>query len=235
MVGMRMQTDLSVVARSIAETVRAPYAGALVDAYFDPSGGFAGALFDGFDDGGLLADNPPDRFTADDITAVSLLDVRFGPAAVRALLRDDTIQDALGAVPQGVVLWTATPNELDVATRLWDLVRKIEGVGRTRASKLLARKRPHTVPIVDSVIASALHLQVDTWLPLASALSNDQLRRDIEALRPAQVSSELSVLRLLDVVVWMSHSRSAPAVRAQIAVGAPPTRSIFGRQRQRPG
>ena len=120
---MSAHTDPQRVRQSIAAIVRSPHAPALVDAYFDPTRGFAGGLFDGLDPGGLLADNPSDRFTVDDIAAASLLDVRFGPTAVRALLGEVGIRDALAATPTGVPLWEATRTDLDAATRLWDVVR----------------------------------------------------------------------------------------------------------------
>jgi len=224
--GMPHPTDCARVRQSVGEIVGGPYAHRLVAAYFDPTRGFAGALFDGLDPDGLLADNPTDRFTVDDIAAASLLDVRFGPTAVRALLSSDEIQTALTAVPDHLPLWEAAQRDLDAATRLWRLVREIDGVGRTRSSKLLARKRPQLVPIVDSVIAGALHLRDETWGPLAEALGDRQLRQDIDGLRPPHVSTRISTLRLLDVLTWMSHSRSSAAVSVQLDLGAPPTRSI---------
>lgn len=221
-------TDYARVRQRVSEIVASPFAKGLVRTYFDPGRGFAGALFDGLDTDGLLANNPSDRFTADDIAAASLLDVRFGPTAVHALLGSDVIQQALAAVPDQRPLWEATAQDLEAGSRLWRLVRDIEGVGRTRASKLLARKRPHLVPIVDSVIANALRLGDDTWRPLAAVLADRPLRHDIDALRPPEVSTSISTLRLLDVLAWMSHSRSKAAVSAQIDLGAPPTRSIPG-------
>lgn len=183
-------------------------------------------MFDGLDSEELLANNPPNRFTADDIAAASLLDVRFGPSAVRALLTSEPIQTALTAVPQDLPLWEVSAQHFAAGTDLWKLVRAIDGVGPTLASKLLARKRPQLVPIVDSVITKALGLQDDAWLPLADTLKDPQLRRDIDALRPAHVSPQLSTLRLLDVVTWMSHSRSKSAVLVQESLGAVPTRVI---------
>ncbi|UIJ35314.1 DUF6308 family protein [Allobranchiibius sp. GilTou73] len=221
-------TDQGSVRQSALEIVSRPYAGALVAAYFDPDRGFAGDLFDGLDSEGLLADNPSDRFTVDDIAAASLLDVRFGPQAVRSLLRCDSIHEALSAVSASARLWDATPAELAQADNLWGLLRAIPSVGRTRATKLMARKRPHLIPIVDSVIAKALHLENETWSPLAFVLKEDQLRRDIDALRPEYVDSRISTLRLLDVLVWMANSRSGSAVLTQTQVGAPPARIVAG-------
>lgn len=51
------------------------HAAALVKAYFDPVGPFAGATFD------TLGDNEPDHVGADDLLAVTLLDVKV-PALV---------------------------------------------------------------------------------------------------------------------------------------------------------
>jgi hypothetical protein len=224
--GMPHRTDYVRVRQSIDEIVNGPHAHGLVAAYFDPRRGFAGALFDGLDSGGLLANNPIDCFTVDDIAAASLLDVRFGPTAVRELLTSQEIQSALAAVPDQVSLWDASEADLGVASDLWSLVRGIDGVGRTRASKLLARKRPRLIPIVDSVIAGALHLGDETWRPLREGLRDPELRQAIDALRPLPVSQGIGTLRLLDVLTWMSNSRSKAAVTVQIELGAPPTRSM---------
>ena len=112
------------------------------------------------------------------------------------------------------------------AGRLWDHVIAIDGVGPTRASKLLARKRPELVPIVDSVILDALRLRGEAWRPLAQALQDPRLRREIDRLRPPRVNKSISTLRLLDVVVWMSCSRSSAVVKVQMELGAPVTRVL---------
>jgi hypothetical protein len=223
---MANRTDNALVRQSIDEIVQGPYAHGLVGAYFDPSRGFARATFDGLDSDSLLTENPHDHFTVDDIAATSLLDVRFGPTALRALLSDPTLQRALAAVPDQLSLWDADEPALAAATTLWKLVRDIEGVGRTRASKLMARKRPHLIPIVDSVIANALHLGDQTWRPLAECLRDPLLRQDLEGLRPQRVSKDISTLRILDVATWMSHSRSRAAVMVQNELGAPEARTL---------
>lgn len=219
------RTPLEVRER-IAEIASRPHARLLVAAYFDPERGFAGDIFDGLDPHGLLANNPAGRFTSDDIAAASLLDVRFGPTAVRRLLGSSDIEAALTDVPEHLALWAIGEDDFRAASHLWSLLREVPGVGRTRASKLLARKRPEMVPVVDSVIAGALQLGADTWRPLAVALQDDAVRQLIGDLRPEQVSDQLSVLRLLDVVVWMSCSRSRSAVEVQLEVGAEPTREL---------
>ncbi|WP_220794317.1 DUF6308 family protein [Nocardioides pelophilus] len=219
-------TDPAEVRERIAHFVGAPHARGLVAAYFKPSSGFAGALFDGLERGGLLTSNPPGRFTTDDISAASLLDVRFGPIPVRALLGSPEITRALKAVPDNIPLWKMDDGVFRRANHLWNLVGGIVGVGPTRTSKLLARKRPALVPIEDSVIRDALLLHDETWRPLAEALQDTRLRRQIVQLRPRNVSKAISTLRLLDVAVWMSCSRSSAAVKVQLAEGAPPARDL---------
>ena len=133
----------------------------LVNAYFNPNRGFARATFDGLDADSLLTHNPRDCFTVDDIVATSLLDV---PSSFFSLLGQPRsapfelpkVEGRWGGPCPGS-LWEADERTLAAATTLWRVLRDIDAVGRTRASKLMARKRPQLIPIVDSVIAGALH------------------------------------------------------------------------------
>jgi hypothetical protein len=65
------------------------------------------------------------------------------------------------------------------------------------------------------VIAQALDPPPDqAWATLRACLKADDLRDSIEALRPAGASSA-SLLRLLDVAIWMLHSQSRNATAAR--------------------
>ena len=93
------------------------------------------------------------------------------------------------------------------ADRLYDAVDTLDGVGRTRTTKLLARKRPRFVPIVDKIVKTALDLPHDwhfQWW--RDALADGNRRERIEALRPEGV--DVSSLRLIDVAIWMACSNS---------------------------
>ena len=109
-------------------------------------------------------------FTVGDLAAASLLDVRFGPHVILELLEREECNTLLTDILSDVPLWAATDEQLarnSAAWRLWTRLVSIPGVGTTRASKLLARKRPHLMPIRDSVIIDALHLEgLDGWLAL---------------------------------------------------------------------
>jgi hypothetical protein len=198
----------------IVEVVSAP-ADELLFAYFDPDGPFAGSTFDD------LPGNPKGEFCASDLVAASLLDVRFGPRAVRPLLArgPNLISKHLNDISDHVDLWDATEDDLAPAYELWKVVMKLDGVGPTRTSKLLARKRPRLIPIEDSVIRQALPLGKDSWVSLRSALRDEHVRKCIEDIRPSGIASTISTLRLLDAAAWMRYSNSRAAKKARRSAG----------------
>lgn len=192
----------------------------LVEEYYRMENGFAGALFD------ELGERVDDRFTADDFLAASLLDVRFTPTAVRRLVVDGKADSLLAEITNypEVALWNTDLGRHSPAWHLWDvLTERGNGIGPTRASKLLARKRPHLFPILDSVIIEALALgATDRWSVLAAAL-DEETRGRIETLRPgASGRGSPSTLRLLDVATWMRFSRSKRATRIRRELGFDP-------------
>lgn len=184
-----------------------PPADRLVAAFFDAGGPLAGRTFDD------LPDNPRDEFSASDLLAASLLDVRFEPQAVRALLetKSSVLSQYLAEIPPDVPLWAATDDDLRPAYGLWEAVIKLPGVVGTKMSMLLARKRPHLIPIVDNAIGAGLPLGGDSWRSLYLALQDEQVRGCIEAIRPPRVDSTVSTLRLLDAATWMRDSKSRNA------------------------
>ncbi|MGB3438989.1 MAG: DUF6308 family protein [Actinophytocola sp.] len=200
----------SIVDGLLAET----HSKALVAAYFDPDAGFAGGLFDS------LGEPDPCRITVDDLLATSLLEVRFGPAAVRAILgpEADAISTLLAKVDPGVPIWEDHELLAGPLTELWKLLRGLRGVGRVTTSKLLARKRPHLVPIIDRVVLRTLRLSpLGSWQAIRGVLLDGERRARLAALAP---SDEVSVLRLLDVLLWMrgSESRAVRQVRARLGI-----------------
>jgi hypothetical protein len=207
-------------------TVLAPPADRLLAAFFDPASSFAGATFD------ELPDNDPVQITPSDLVAVTLLDVRFEARAVRELLggQREALSEALRAVPSDVDLWDAGQAHLDAADRLYWLVYGLPGVRGTKTSKLLARKRPRLVPIVDSVIRKSLELGEHRRDELRAALHDADLRDHIEAIRPPSAGPSVSTLRLLDAAVWMRHSQSKNARAARVEVGMTASRALGHRR-----
>lgn len=189
----------------------------LVTAYFDPEGPFAGHTFDG------LGSNPPTEFTPDDLLAVSLLDVSYGPRAVRDILEHpDRWSPLLAAVRPEAVLWEMDEELYGAADCVWRALVKLPGVGPTKAGKLLARKRPKLVPIVDDVIATFLPPgDRGFWWALQETLLDSTRREQLDALAEG-ITPAPTTIRLLDVAVWMRCSNSTTARRARQELGVSP-------------
>lgn len=184
----------------------------------DSGSGFAGMTFDELGDAGGPG------FTADDLVAASLLDVRVKPTATRALLveRREDFAQLLDAVPADVDLWESSDDALDAATEVWEQLRNLPGIDWVIAGKLLARKRPRLIPVYDSVVQRELGLAAGdpVWRGLRHALSAEGLRRRIEGWRPSgDRFAAVSTLRLLDIALWMHGSQSRAARDARDELG----------------
>ena len=196
----------------------------LVDSYFTlPSaqGGFTGSLFTEFAGGG---DSPSswDRFGSEDFVAVSLLSVRIpGRAAIEILdERSREFNSLLSKVPNDISLHEASDGDFAEGSSAWDLyerLRKVPGSGPVTASKLLARKRPHLIPVSDQIVESALFPSTGRyWVPLRNELQRPEsqllsrLREIQENANP--LAQRTSLLRILDVLIWMRHQvpKAAP-------------------------
>jgi hypothetical protein len=190
----------------------------LVAAYFDPTGPFAASTFD------TLEPGPANRLTISDQLAVTFLDVRVKLLAARLILRDhaEHIEGLLADVCQEVPLWDPSDEHLASALAAWDHLDSYDGIGAVISGKLLARKRPRLVPVVDTVVRDVLLLPEDRgWTSLRAALKDTGLRRRIDAFRPATAPEQVTTIRLLDVAAWMRGSTSANAKRARAAHGIP--------------
>ena len=177
-----------------------------------PDGRFTGAHFERLGAGG---DRPEvaDNFTAEDLVAVSMLSVTVvGTAALQILeTRQRTLHEMLKAIPTDVALTDLDPADLGDSWPVRPLYRellRIPQVGGTTTSKLIARKRPHLVPILDSVINRELSIvRGRFWLPLHDWLAADDRanHRHLESLRTkAGLGPDISVLRVFDVLAWMT-------------------------------
>lgn len=209
------------VARSIDALLDLPESRQLVSRYYDEKGTFAGRLFD------QLGQNPPNVFTRDDLLAVTLLDVQFTPTGIRSILGSeaDVLAEELSRLPPNLALWDADDAQLDTcAEPLWRRLVAITGVGEVIAGKLLARKRPRLIPIVDQVVIRVLGPAPENyWRGIRGALQDTARRERIVALR-SDDSKGISQLRLLDTLVWMhgSESRLARAARVQVGLTVQP-------------
>jgi hypothetical protein len=172
--------------------------------------GFTGSVFETFAGGGDKPD-VKNRFTAADLVAVALLGVNVPGRAAVVLLEDadEAFQAHLTAIPTDVALEDVEhPLETDMprCDELYRSVKALTGLGQTKTSKLLARKRPHLLPVIDDVTWRALGRPSVIWEPLRRRLREGGLASELRDLgMEAAVPAHVSNLRILDVALWMRH------------------------------
>ncbi|SFP89220.1 hypothetical protein SAMN05660464_0016 [Geodermatophilus dictyosporus] len=179
--------------------------------YYGRDGGsaYTGSYFDGW--GGQ---QDPDRFTAEDVVAVTFLSVVVPPMAAHRLLHTEAerfcrlLRD-IG--PDRDFAQEAEPVHRDwPGWRLETALRELSGVGRTIATKLCARKRPGLLPIYDSVVGEVTSAQSWQWEPLRQVLRADDgaLQTRLLGLRDAAgLDASVSALRVYDVIAWMEGKK----------------------------
>ncbi|MFH5212252.1 DUF6308 family protein [Antrihabitans sp. NCIMB 15449] len=177
--------------------------------YLDEGRCYVGAYYDSWDTHKSTADDS-DRFTADDLIAVTFLSVNVKPLAARQILAThaDRYTDLLAQIgpDRNLTDESDTPTPAWPAWQLDTELRKLPGIGRTIASKLMARKRPQLLPIWDTVIAAVLNAHNHHLEPIRVALrhNDSELDRRLRRIRDAAgLPDQISVLRTLDVVTWM--------------------------------
>ncbi|MDQ0870186.1 hypothetical protein QFZ70_002659 [Arthrobacter sp. V1I9] len=162
-----------------------------------------------------------DRVTADDIVAVACLSIHVpATASVRVLGEQaDAIAALLADVPTTDLEDIPFEDhdkffgEGTAAIALWRMLRNHKGVGQTTASKLMARKRPGVFPIFDSVVGRVTGFpNADgTWRAWHQALSGDAALTDgLRILQKSAGLERISLLRILDVVLWMHGTSGIP-------------------------
>ena len=178
----------------------------MLQRYFNPdgpNGGFAGRWFEYFS---IRSD--PMHLDANDVAAAAALSVPLDGRALSSLFaRAGELDELLRHSPtRATPLWEVDEAVLAAGSPLWsayDLLRSIPGVGYVRASKLLACKRPNLVPIRDTVVEQLLGAGTSWWRPWRDVVSNERLRTAVDALTPSAVPDGTSLLRRLDVILWM--------------------------------
>jgi len=195
----------------------------LLETYFglgDSGEPYTGAHFETFgrrwDDPGYL-----DVITAEDLLAVSMLSVDVPARASIDLLGSagKHATELLAEIPPDIDLVDAGDDLIgpdSAASKLWAALRKYKGVGRTKTSKIIARKRPRLVPVFDSVVEHELQLDgsVGHWAGMRDALRADDRALHERAIRlrdSVGIDPIVAPIRVLDVVIWMhgqDHARS---------------------------
>jgi len=163
--------------------------------------------------------------TADDLVAVGFLSMRLHWTTTLALLEQqrEELELILRQIPTTVRLWDGAAKvepALGLAGQAWELIRGVPRAGWVTAGKLLARKRPHLVPVYDRIIRDALGQPPQFWRPLREWICVDAHRERLsEVLAEARQQQpsvlDVPLLRVFDIVLWMSGRRNESAEEAE--------------------
>jgi len=129
--------------------------------------------------------------------------------------RADDLSDWLRSVPVHAELRSADSDLLDHLDALVDF----DGVSITLLSKVLHRKRPSLIPLLDRHIidwyrpVTSQRSATLAWAPIIRAMQQDligdlngSLTQIADALRP-ELASPPSAIRLIDIAIWMGAQR----------------------------
>lgn len=190
---------------------------------FPGTGTFTGSHFESF----AGAPNPANEVTAADLLAVQTLAVTVPSRAVLGILETyaQRIAELLSDIDPTLKL-EEVRDEADFegvlgrdssALALWDLLRRNTpeeerwDVGETIASKIMARKRPHLIPIDDSVVTRVVGRgKMNSWRMWWDELCADKyLIERAREIKEYVDRPDLSTLRALDIVLWQFGRKSA--------------------------
>lgn len=209
---------------AILQPENAPAAIHHLRTYFGPSGP-TGALFERLDRGGD-APGVAYHLTPADVLSLPLLSARVSGHAVRDLLSDPLygqVRDLLIHIPPSATITKPAGRALlgpgGPADHLWQTIR---GAGRdggsrsvfgsVKVSKLMARKRPHLVPIFDKLVRDQFGARsgANQWADLCTLFQDGDFVVHLERLRrDAGIGEDISLLRVMDIAVWMEAKTTA--------------------------
>ncbi|GHK02364.1 hypothetical protein SY2F82_41610 [Streptomyces sp. Y2F8-2] len=182
---------------------------------------YSGAHFERLGGGGD-AKHVANRFDSTDVVAITTLSVSLDAHGALTLLadRDGHFSRLLTQIPRDARLEDSASDKLIApggpAWELWERLadgnkypNKPDGSGPVIAGKLLARKRPHLIPIYDIRVKQLLErpkMDHSFWPALAVALRADggAFRDRLIHLRSkAGIGEDIGILRVFDVIAWM--------------------------------
>lgn len=160
----------------------------------------------------------PNSFDERDLRRANRGGARISAAEIEAILeRRRAIERGLRAIPLGASLADVTGSiPWSPMTRLFDGFADIRGVGFSKMTKALHRKRPALIPMLDSVVQTYLTEDdpradsTGSFAEQATALVRSY-KRDLDRNRAAlrELKRELAIrnyatteVRILDLLIW---------------------------------
>jgi len=168
---------------------------------------FTGRWFDEF-----AAIGDPNRFEASDVLAVEALSVEVPPEAASTLLitESERFNSLLRQIPREQDLWDVGRLTVDVgspAEYLHIALRTLPRVDWVTAGKLMAAKRPRLIPILDNKVKDFIHPPDGLfWVKLHDELA-DESRRAAIARACRAAPPQVSLLRRVDIALWMAATQ----------------------------
>ncbi len=164
----------------------------------------------------LVPSELPNAVTPVDVLAAAALQPGLSRTDLAFFVdRADDLSDWLRGVPVDAELRTADSNLLDHLDALVDF----DGVSITLLSKVLHRKRPSLIPLLDRHIidwyrpVTGERSATLAWAPIIRAMqqdliadANDSLTAIADALRP-ELATSPPAIRLIDIAIWMGAQR----------------------------
>lgn len=164
----------------------------------------------------LVPSEQPDSVTSVDVLAAAALHPGLSRTDLAFFVeRADDLSDWLRSIPVDAELRTADSNLLAHLDALIDF----DGVSITLLSKVLHRKRPSLVPLLDRHIidwyrpVTGERSATLAWAPIIRAMQQDliadasgPLTAIADALRP-ELPTSPSAIRLIDIAIWMGAQR----------------------------
>jgi hypothetical protein len=159
------------------------------------------------------APSRPATFDERDVRLANRGGARISAVEVAAILeRREEIERELHAIPPDASL-TAAQTSIQWAelTRLFDAFAGIRGVGFSKMTKALHKKRPALIPMLDSVVQAYLATEADgtfgeqaTELVRSYKRDLDRNRSGLRALKRALARRgyEVTEVRLLDLLIF---------------------------------
>lgn len=164
----------------------------------------------------LVPSESPDEVIPVDVLAAAALHPGLSRSDLAFFVdRADDLSDWLRSVPVDAELRT-TDSELHAHL---DALVEFDGVSLTLLSKVLHRKRPSLIPMLDRHIidwyrpVTGERAATSAWSPIIRAMQQDliddmngSLAAIADALRP-ELASPPSAIRLIDIAIWMGAQR----------------------------
>ena len=176
-----------------------------LERYFSGKAGdrFTGRWFERF-----AAIGDPNRFETSDVLAVESLSVKVPPESAAKLLvaEPDAFNILLKAIPSQRDLWELERSVVEpgnAAHNLHQVLDDLPKVGWVTAGKLMAAKRPRLIPVLDKEVKRLLKPpKGQFWGAMYDELSDERRRSSIAEVC-ANAPEEVSLLRRIDVALWM--------------------------------